>query len=220
MKSVTWLVALCLMLTPGIASASYSLPILDPGFELTGWNWGSGWGGYGWGGTTTSYSGDPDHATIVRTPNQSLEMVLSAPANPGDWIDESYVATQNVALTGAAGLLLNYTAWMNITSVSNAKAYLEVAFKDISGGSLGNVTGPELTATTGGWISNTLSAGIPSGTASADFNIVTYGGSWDSANNITAYFDDVSAEVIPEPTSLLLLGCGLFGLLVYNRKKR
>ncbi|MDD5424083.1 MAG: PEP-CTERM sorting domain-containing protein, partial [Candidatus Omnitrophica bacterium] len=67
------------------------------------------------------------------------------------------------------------------------------------------------------------SAAAPEGTQAVRFTLTSYAAQQSNTDwygTGSAYFDNVDAAAVPEPTSLLLLGSGLVGLMGLGKKKK
>ncbi|MCM8813939.1 MAG: PEP-CTERM sorting domain-containing protein [Candidatus Omnitrophica bacterium] len=69
-------------------------------------------------------------------------------------------------------------------------------------------------------VSDTVGADL--GIARAQFTVWAWAASYDRGDAATSrvYFDDISGGVVPEPSSLILLGSGVLGMLGISRKKK
>lgn len=227
MSKLVILLATLLLLTPAIASANV---LGDPGFEGAGnagvWitdNWGGPW--------DNNYDAtDQWHAG-----SQSLKQVANGTNVPTPTYWEKAEAKQIFSIQ--PGYVINGGAWLKWDNLggSGEKAdagnpwveafieskWLRADFSEISG--IGTV---HKTSGSGDWEYQDLSGWTvaertaPADAAYVDYRLVFL--SPGNANNATGtvWWDDAQFTVIPEPTSLLLLGSGLVGLLALNRKKR
>lgn len=111
----------------------------------------------------------------------------------------------------SAGTQYTLSAYLKTENWGVPVARLQVEFKDSGSALLRTDYVDVLTGINGTWTEYSMTtAAAPSGTTRANFMLL--------GNNGTVDFDDVNADVIPEPISLLLLGSGLVGLFVLRKK--
>ncbi len=209
MKLFIALVVAAVMVMPSVASANL---LGDAGFEGTGngpWvddNWveaGDGW--------TWNY----DAVDQFRSGSQSFK--VSAIVDPDNETWELAGTKQNLAVS--AGQNLNASGYIKASSISGSlEAYLEAIFKDSLGGELGGKLQSAKVTSNTDWTELTVTGAAPTGTASVDIRYIV--GAFGSGQTASGdfWYDDTTAA-IPEPTSMLLLGSGLIGLLGFSRKK-
>lgn len=202
MHKLVLLVAALLIATPAIASANL---LSDVGFEGAG---AGPWGGWASTGFTRDFDATPGRA------GQALKMSYDTSAS---WT--SAIATQDCSVT--VGQNWYAEVYAKVTdALDGGNAYLETIYLKSDLTPLAESTklkSAELSAVVD-WTKLTNSGVVPSDAAWARYQLVTL--HWNSTADIgTAYFDDGLA-VVPEPTSLLLLGSGLIGLLSFAGRKR
>jgi hypothetical protein len=202
MHKLILLVAALLMITPAIASANL---LSDAGFEGAGAGPWGGWadGARDFDATAEAYSG-----------SESLKMSYNT---AGGWISNG--ATQNIAVTPGQNFYSEVYAKVT-DAFDGGNAYLETVYYRTDWTELAESTklkSAELSAVVD-WTKLTNTGVVPTEAAWARYQLVNL--HWgSSADTGEVYFDDGLA-VVPEPTSMLLLGSGLVGLLVSIRRKK
>ena len=202
MKNLIILVtAILLAMTPAVVSANL---ITDGDFE------GSGQGTWLYWAGDSNFVENFDYGLLpanVYEGSQSLEISWDT-AVPA-W--SSAVAWQEISVN--EGDLLNASVYAKTVGLDGA-AYLQTTFWNESG----YVDQLDISlALTGDkpWQELTNSGEVPVGATFAKYRLVLEASATGTSG--TVYFDDA---VVPEPSSLLLLGVGLGGLLVFVRRKK
>jgi hypothetical protein len=139
--------------------------------------------------------------------------------------------TQNVSLAGVFGG--NYSlidAGQETASISfweqglnqgatSDSAYVSLTFLSAGNATLGTVSSPEIDSHSGTWQNFTGTYSVPVGTRSINYtmNFVLHSG-----NDIDSYIDDnsLTLAVVPEPSSIAMLGIGCLALLGYARHRK
>ncbi len=174
---------------PSTASANL---LSDPGFET-----GAGWSSWG------------DNNYVTDTKMSGLQ---SAHAWTWDNADGKFEQTVNV--TG--GVSYKASGYLKSAGLENGSAWIQFQWD----GAGTAIESAKLTTANTDWTYfETPWTAAPDGATTAKLGYVLLAPGNHSANDV--YFDDASfdAQSVPEPTTLLLLGSGLAGLLGFNRKK-
>ena len=200
------------------ATTSVAQPLVNGGFETgdtTGWTL--------LGGTASASS------TYAHSGTYSL---LIDSTGAGAW--SSPQASQ--LFPAAPGLEYNFNGWMlqsaNDPITDASFGLLKIVFKDINGADLvpasasvgiinnsfpGIESQPFLNSgsLTDTWISSAAQGVAPAGTVSVTFFLLNVNQGIDPGG---MYFDDISATLVPEPTTFALAGLGAAALLIFRRR--
>jgi len=195
-----------------VSTAQAQNLIIDPGFETGVFPQpnpiplpaGSGGGWAAWGAsiaTPTAHSGTYSALAWNNTWNpQGLYQVRAIGA--GQTFELSaYYMTPDPSLTGYA-----------------TPALVQLSFFDSAGTGIGASAGDWLgVGAANTWVqSPVVSATAPAGTAYVGAYLMMMNN--DGASGFELYFDDVSLTLVPEPSTLALLGLGLAGALIWRRR--
>lgn len=155
--------------------------------------------------------------------------VVSSPTHSGSWaLDEALDSgqTDGGKLQNLWGSLtwddpIYANVWVKTSALAGQEGYLKVEFRGSSWEDYGNLESSHATGTAD-WTQLSISGTVPSALSAPNLdkiNVILRLAGAKTAGNI--YFDDAYADTapIPEPTSMLLLGTGLIGLLTLGRKK-
>lgn len=116
----------------------------------------------------------------------------------------------NSGITSGTPYILN--AYIKTEAWGSPVAKLQIEFKDSGGNLLRTDTASVLSGQNTAWaLYSMTTAAAPSGAAKANAMLL--------GSNGTVLYDDADFGVVPEPTSMLLLGSGLLGLFAFNRKR-
>ncbi len=211
MKLFMTLMAAAIMAISSVASANV---VGDSGFEGSGqgpwlnYNWGPQW--------TINY----DATDSVYGGGQSAK--LSTGPTGDTW---EMVGTKQI-FSVAPGDVVNGGVWMKWQNLINVEAYLESKWLDAGQNELGTGIGTvHKTSGSGDWEYQDLGMWsqaertAPTGAAFIDYRLTLLAAGTGPDAGGTVWFDDANFTVIPEPTSMLLLGSGLIGLFGFGRKK-
>ena len=184
-----------LIAIPSVAQAG----LLNNGdFEIDGpVDWYSG----GTGGSGGQWYWDHDS----KSPTHCVAAGFWGADNTGYW-------GQNVSGI-SEGLAYDFTAWSKTEDGFIGDVYLKTEFMNVDDTVLRTDVALGTVSTTYSQL-QLITGTAPTGTTQANFLMYAEG----SANS--AIFDDANVDVVPEPSSLLLLLSGIAGLFVVSRRKR
>ncbi|MBN2190909.1 MAG: PEP-CTERM sorting domain-containing protein [Candidatus Aureabacteria bacterium] len=208
--------AILLVLTANTPASANMLA--DPGFDsmdvqeikwdTTPW-WGGGGGGTASGGgawvTDSNSKSAPHSATLFLYGNNWAYSMVAQTLTSGITPGTQYVAS----------------AFFNRQSdITPGEALFKIEWLNAGGGVVKTDEGTTLfnnTHTAGLWHSLSDVFTAPADTVSAKYEIVFKKTGAGDPNDI--WVDDASFDVVPEPTSIVLLGLGLVGLISITRRK-
>jgi hypothetical protein len=186
---------------------TYGNLIADPGFEAAGtgsWNFYT---------STNAFSMDFDTTAEARSGSESLVVSWTSSVHP--W----QVAEANQNLAVSAGDPFTASAYAKITTALDnpCYAYLETIFYDAASAEVGAHLQSAKLHETNNWQQLSNLGTVPGGAVTARVRLVTFNEDGNSSGG-TVYWDDVSAETIPEPFTALLFSAGL--ALVFCGRRR
>lgn len=147
--------------------------------------------------------------------SQSGRITMSA--NTGS--DQNLWAGYGQQLDIAAGDPILASAWIKCTDANGTQAKLQLEFKDIMGAEVNRTFATAPVNQAFDWTQLEVSdITAPAGTASVLVNLLVEKGSGAAYGEY--YWDEASLDVVPEPSSLMLLFSGLAGLFGIGRRKR
>jgi len=202
-----------------LAAVTASAQLTNPGFEngLTGWstyNLGGGVLGTGTGATGAMASGSPHSGLNV--------LQLYGPFN-GQW--DAAGAYQNIAVSAGQTVTLSGFG-MNPSGDPMLPSGLgfgeiQIVFLNSSSANIGQIDSTAIDKSAGMqnvWQALSINGVAPAGAVSANLEALHVNGPDYSGGS--AYFDDLSASVVPEPSSMALALVGLVGFVTVLRRRR
>ncbi|MFA5317227.1 MAG: PEP-CTERM sorting domain-containing protein [Dehalococcoidales bacterium] len=210
MGKLVAIVSLVVLLVPGVASAN----LLTNGTFETGSK--TPWQQIGYHtaavNSAAAYSGSYGLSeTVVQNANSDGwgGMYINKMATEGDVFSlSSMINTTNMNAYANAGLQI---------------AFFSVANPGVSASPTATFESPTVYSGNNWQQFLVTSAAAPEGTQAVRFTLTSYAAQQSNTDwygTGSAYFDNVDAAAVPEPTSLLLLGSGLVGLMGLGKKKK
>lgn len=205
------------------AQASANL-LTEPGFDGLAAGTALSWGGTPWGGGGGGGDLSGGGAIVTDQKFNSASRSLAMYIYGANW---AWALAQQAVGVGDITPGQTYNASATFLrdadiSAGGANALFKVEWLNSLGGALSTSVGTanfnnSYAVNTWSLVSDQFIA--PANAASAKFDIV-YSKAASVANPGNVWADNASFDVIPEPTSMILLGSGLLGLLGISRKKR
>lgn len=200
-----------LMAIPSVAQANL---LQNPSFELTptttqhlpGWNLASDGG----------YNANNQWRVATDPPGPTAGSYYAANFYDG-------AMTQRVSITGGYQYRFSADTWLaqDASMASTYASTAKVQWLNSSGIQVNeNVLADLAFLSRAQWNSSVATFTAPSTAVEARIALATWWDSTTTAPPNPTYWDNISFDVIPEPSSLLLLGSGIIGMLSATRKKK
>jgi hypothetical protein len=187
-----------------LVNAGYEAPVTTDGAPFVGF-----WEGFNGGGATVANS-----TTLPRTGLQSLALTITSTANTFSG------AFQDVAGL-VAGNQCTFSGWHTTTSNPlSAGVEFRIEWRNsVSNLEIGRTPNQTTSPLLGSYSAFTLTSAVPAGADTARVVYAIQSFSTAPSGNGTIYVDDVSFDVVPEPTALALLGVGALAMAARRRPR-